>query len=203
MDNRVNTQEIERRAFLSYHKDGILDIYLGILIISFSFFFLVEPSFYGVFSGTIVLFPILYRESKKSITFPRLGYVKFSEKKGRSRNSLIILFGLLSLSIISGLVVFNLGNLGDFYWIQKISNNWQWFFALLSLVLFSVFAYITDLQRLYYYGTGSFLLFVSSNFFDVNGFYIVLILGLGVTLTGFILLWRFIKDYPLKRSASE
>ncbi|MBN1683708.1 hypothetical protein JW865_09175 [Candidatus Bathyarchaeota archaeon] len=66
-----------------------------------------------------------------------------------------------------------------------------------------VFGYITDLQRLYYYGAGSFLLFTSSNFININGFWIVLILGLGVTLTGFILLLRFIKDYTLKRSASE
>jgi len=87
----INTKEIERRAFLSYHKDGIIDIYLGFSVIILSILFVGNEfsTMLPSMGGIIVLFPILYRESKKRYTFPRLGYVKFSEKKGRSRNSII------------------------------------------------------------------------------------------------------------------
>jgi len=101
LNDMINTKEIERRAYLTYHKDGIIDIYLGLLIVMLSIvmlstLFVGTEAFmmWGGMAGTFALFPIFYRESKKRYTFPRLGYVKFSEKKGRSRNSIMMLLGL-------------------------------------------------------------------------------------------------------------
>jgi hypothetical protein len=203
MNEVINIKEVERRAFTTYHKDGILDIYLGFSIITLSFLFLAEAGMIGAFSGILVLFPILYRESKKSYTFPRLGYVKFSEKKGRSRNSFLILFGLLTLSLMGGIWAFYLGNIGDYLWVEVLKANWFWFLALLGLGLFMLFGYITDLRRLYNYGVVSFILFASGNFMHVDGFWLTLILGGLVLATGLILLQRFVHEYPLKRSATD
>jgi hypothetical protein len=204
LNNVINTKEIERKAFLTYHKDGILDIYLGFSIITLSFLFLAEArTMMGAFSGILVLFPIFYRESKKSYTFPRLGYVKFSGKKGRSRNSFLILFGLLTLSLIGGLGAFYLGNIGDYLWVEAVKANWFWFLSLLSLGLFMLFGYITDLRRLYYYGLVSFILFASGNYIPIDGFWLILILGGVVMATGLILLQRFVHEYPLKSSVRD
>jgi hypothetical protein len=195
----INTKEIERRAFLSYHKDGIIDIYLGFSVIILSTLFVGNEfsTMLPSMGGIIVLFPILYRESKKRYTFPRLGYVKFSEKKGRSRNSIMMLFGLLTLSSIMSLWVFFLGSKGNFLWIETIIAHWHWFLASLSLGLFLLFGYITDLKRLYYYGLGSFVLFASGNFVPVKGFWLVVALGGAMMATGLILLRRFKQEYPL------
>lgn len=199
MNEMINTKEIERRAFLSYHKDGIIDIYLGFSVIILSTLFVGNEfsTMLPSMGGIIVLFPILYRESKKRYTFPRLGYVKFSEKKGRSRNSIMMLFGLLTLSSIMSLWVFFLGSKGNFLWIETIIAHWHWFLASLSLGLFLLFGYITDLKRLYYYGLGSFVLFASGNFVPVKGFWLVVALGGAMMATGLILLRRFKQEYPL------
>ena len=42
MENNVYLKEIEKRAYLSYHKDGILDIYLGMGIAMASSIFFIE-----------------------------------------------------------------------------------------------------------------------------------------------------------------
>ena len=205
MNDVINTKEIERRAFLTYHKDGIIDIYLGFSIVMFSFLFFGTEALmmWGGMSGTLALIPIFYRESKKRYTFPRLGYVKFSEKKGRSRNSIMMLLGLGTLSALMGLWAFYLGNKGDFLWVETIIAHWHWFLASLFLGLFLLFGYITDLKRLYYYGLGSFVLFASGNFVPVMGFWLVLALGGAMMTTGLILLQRFKREYPLESSTKD
>ena len=198
----INTKEIERKAYLSYHKDGVIDIYLGFAIIMLSFFF-IEAEFntmIGSMGGTFVLFPILYRESKKNFTFPRLGYVKFSEKKGRSRNSMLMLVGLLSLSTLLGLWTFLLGAKGNFFWIETIISQWHWFTAFLSAGLFLLFGYITDINRLYYYGFLSFILFSVVRFVPVKSFWFILTLGALMIASGLVLLQKFVRMYPLERN---
>ncbi len=203
MDEVVNKKGIEHVTFLTYHRDGIIDIYLGLSIITLSFLFLAEASLVGVFPGILVLFPLLYHESKKRYTIPRLGYEKFSEKNRRSRNPFLILLALGTLSLIAGLWAFYLGNIGDYSWVYTLKANWFWFLALLSLGLFTLFGYITDLRRLYNYGLLSLTLFTSGNYLRVDGFWLILILGGVMMATGLILLQRFVHEYPLKRSATD
>jgi len=206
LNDVINTKEIERRAYLTYHKDGIIDIYLGLSIVMLSTIFVGTEAWlmmFGGMGGTIALIPIFYRESKKMYTFPRLGYVKFSEKKGRSRNSIMMLLGLGTLSSLLGLWAFYLGTKGDFLWVETIVAHWHWFLAFLFLGLFLLFGYITDLKRLYYYGLGSFVLFVSGNFVPVKGFWLVLALGGAMMTTGVILLQRFKREYPLESRARD
>jgi hypothetical protein len=206
LNDVINTKEIERRAYLTYHKDGIIDIYLGLSIVMLSTIFVGTEAWlimFGGMGGTIALIPIFYRESKKMYTFPRLGYVKFSEKKGRSRNSIMMLLGLGTLSSLLGLWAFYLGTKGDFLWVETIVAHWHWFLAFLFLGLFLLFGYITDLKRLYYYGLGSFVLFASGNFVPVKGFWLVLALGGAMMTTGVILLQRFKREYPLESRARD
>lgn len=210
MNGVINTKEIERRAYLTYHKDGIIDIYLGFSIVMLSIIMLSTLfegteaiTMWGGMGGTLALFPIFYRESKKRYTFPRLGYVKFSEKKGRSRNSIMMLLGLGTLSSLMGLWAFYLGTKGDVLWVETIIAHWHWFLASLFLGLFMLFGYITDLKRLYYYGLGSFVLFASGNFVPVKGFWLVFALGGAMMTTGVILLQRFKREYPLESRARD
>ena len=202
MNEIINTKEIERKAFLSYHNDGIIDIYLGFAVIMLSFF-LVETeyiSMIGSMGGTFILFPILYRESKKNLTFPRLGYVKFSEKKGRSRNSMLMLIGLLSFSSLLGLWTFLLGAKGNFVWIETIISQWHWFTAFLSAGLFMLFGYITEINRRYYYSFLSFILFSVGRFVPVKSFWFILTLGALMVKCGLVLLQKFVRMYPLERN---
>jgi hypothetical protein len=202
MENNIDLKEIERRAFLNYHKDGILDIYLGIgiAIASSTFFFEYFPGFTGI----IVILPILYAASKKQYTIPRLGYVKFSmSTQGRARNAITLAVLLGVVSSIAGLFAFYSVLATGHSWIEPLIENWKITAAILLLGVFSLFGYVSELKRMYHYALISFLVFVSGLFIPVPGYLLIIILGGIISLNGLIHLYRFTQRYPLEHEPSN
>jgi len=105
----LNLKEIEKKAYRSTFQDGIWDIFLGLLLLNLAFGALLANS--GVSHGlnmTIltalgVLILLAFMTGKKRITVPRMGFVKFGQKRKRKiwKSRLILL-----LSVFAGLVVF-------------------------------------------------------------------------------------------------
>jgi hypothetical protein len=197
MEN-IDLKEIERRAYLTYHKDGILDIYLGIGIMSVASVFFFE-AFTGT-PGVIVMLPILYAASKKQYTISRLGYVKFSQStKGRARNSLTLALLLGLISALAGLFTFfNTLSTGH-SWIEPLIANWKITVASILLVVFSLFGSVSDLRRMYYYGILSSIVFVSGIFLPIPGYMLILIVGGIISINGIVHLYRFTQEYPIEK----
>ena len=140
MEN-IDLKEIERRAYLTYHKDGILDIYLGLGIMTVATVFFHEVFMY--ITGTIALLPILYAGSKKQYTIPRLGYVKFSQStQGRARNSVTLALLLGSMSAVAGFFAFYSVISSGYSWIEPLIANWRITLAVILLGVFSLFGYV-------------------------------------------------------------
>ncbi|EMR73884.1 hypothetical protein MCGE09_00459 [Thaumarchaeota archaeon SCGC AB-539-E09] len=197
MEN-VDLKEIERRAYLTYHKDGILDIYLGIGIMTIASVFFYEV-FVGI-TGAIALLPILYAASKKQYTIPRLGYVKFSSNtKGRARNSVTLAILLGTMSAVAGLFAFYSVISSGYTWIELLIANWKITIASILLVVFSLFGYVSDLRRMYYYGLLSSIVFVSGIFLPLPRYMLILTVGGIISLNGFVHLYRFTQEYPLEK----
>lgn len=197
MEN-IDLKEIERRAYLTYHKDGILDIYLGMGIMSVASVF-----FFEVFltsTGIIALFPILYAASKKQYTIPRLGYVKFSQTtQGRARNSVTLALLLGSMSAVAGFFAFySVISTGQSF-VEPLIENWRITMAVILLGVFSLFGYVSDLRRMYYYGLLSSIVFVSGLFLPIPGYMLVLAVGGIISINGITLLYRFTKEYPIQK----
>ena len=197
MEN-IDLKEIERRAYLTYHKDGILDIYLGMGIMSVASVF-----FFEVFltsTGIIALFPILYAASKKQYTIPRLGYVKFSQTtQGRARNSVTLALLLGSMSAVAGFFAFySVISTGQSF-VEPLIENWRITMAVILLGVFSLFGYVSDLRRRYYYGLLSSIVFVSGLFLPIPGYMLVLAVGGIISINGITLLYRFTKEYPIQK----
>jgi hypothetical protein len=198
MKNNINLKEIERRAFLSYHKDGIIDIYLGMGIALASSIFL---DFFPGLMGIIPILPIMYAASKKQYTIPRLGYVKFSSTtKGRARNSLTLAMILGTVSAVAGLFAFYTSLSSGYHWIEPIIENWKISAAVLLLVVFSLFGYVSELRRMYYYALVSFLVFSAGIFIPVPGYWFIIIVGGIICLNGVIHLYWFTQEYPLEQT---
>ena len=197
MEN-FDLKEIERKVYLTYHKDGILDIYLGMGIMSVSSVFFFEY-FYSM-SGIIAILPIFYAASKKQFTIPRLGYVKFSSStKGRARNSLTLALLLGSMSAIAGLFAFYSVISSGYSWIEPLIANWRITIASILLVVFSLFGYVSDLRRMYYYGLVSFIVFIAGIFLPIPGYLLILTVGGIISINGIVLLYRFTQEYPLTK----
>ena len=65
MNDNIDTKEIERKAYFNYHKDGILDIYLGISMAMFTVSF-ISPTYSMVWMTALL--PVFYRDSKRRRT---------------------------------------------------------------------------------------------------------------------------------------
>ena len=63
--------------------------------------------------------------------------------------------------------------------------------------LSSLFAYTMGLKRLYGYGMLTLVLFFTGYFLAIPFEYFVVTIGLVIIISGFVLLMRFIRKYPL------
>jgi hypothetical protein len=193
MNDNMDTKNIERKAYFNYHKDGIIDIYLGLATAFAAISLLdVEVSLFWM----IALFPIFYRDSKRRYTFPRLGYVKF--RTGNSRNTTMLATGLAAASFLVGLLVFFSGMKQGFAWMVPIIENWKLAAAGITLVVLSLFGYVSELKRLYYYGIASFLVFLAGALMPIKGYLLLVTIGGVICLNGVYMLYKFIKEYPLE-----
>ena len=80
MSYELNMKEIERRAYMSYHEDGLIDIAIGFVILSWGILLVFEPKGLIALLGPIA-FTIWYF-GKRFITIPRIGVIDPSQKMG-------------------------------------------------------------------------------------------------------------------------
>ena len=75
MSEKVDLKAIERKAYLSYFEDGLWDMVVGLFILCFGI-----DMATGSPSSSFVLPSVMLVgwAIKKSITYPRIGYVRFA-----------------------------------------------------------------------------------------------------------------------------
>jgi hypothetical protein len=197
-----NLKEIERRAYMSYHQDGLLDIFAGLYILGFGIGILMDILWefgFGVIMPGIVLVTVLpiWIAAKRKITLPRIGYVNFGI---RGANKIIAIFvglmvaGLGALSVVT----FTVFQGGPREWLDFIFQNGMIFAGVGSLAVCMLFGYSMGLKRLYAYGLLAATALVIGHFMGISFAYILLALGTAVMMTGAVVLTNFVKKYPLK-----
>ena len=197
MSKRLNLRELERRAFLSYHGDGILDIMIGFgLIIAALWIFAEMPWLVG--SWVPVMTPI-YLLIKKNITVPRLGHVEFSERrKGKTKKTMFALVVFNIILFVGGFGVWMAMDIGGKpQWLIDLLENYMILTGFLGLVASWIVAFISDLRRFYSYGLMNLAIFTVSGFFKLHIALGMVLLGIIVVLYGLILLLDFSRKYPV------
>jgi len=198
---KASLKQIEKRTYMSYHQDGLIDIFVGIYVLLFSLGFLLTTlAGFSTWFVIPAIFPAImgpmWISAKKRITMPRIGYVKFGT---RGANKL--------LAIFIGLMV---AGLGAFMVLAFSSRSQAWALTLRNLIIpnsmiiigvgaaaiSSLFAYTMGLKRLYAYGLCTLVLFLAGHFMTIPFAYFPAAIGLGITGNGFVLLMRFIRKYP-------
>jgi hypothetical protein len=197
----TNLREVEKRTYMSYHQDGLLDIFVGIYILLFGsgilLFTLMDYSTWFILPAIFpaIMIPV-WVSAKKKITMPRIGYVKIGSK---GSNKL--------MSILIGLMVVGLG----MFMILAFAADQTWAVTTRDLIISyimiligvggaaisSLFAYTTGLKRLYGYGLLTLVLFVSAHFINLPMAYLLVVIGVVLVVYGFVLLVRFTRKYPL------
>jgi len=101
-------QTIERKVYMSFFQDGVWDIFLGLFVLGWGLSILTEGAY---LPG--VLFVVLYFTVwgiKKWLTYPRIGYVRFSSTSRRIIKGRFL--GLLTVVLLLGVMMGVLWGIG-------------------------------------------------------------------------------------------
>ena len=201
--NEPNLKEIERRAYTSYHQDGLLDIIAGMYILGFGlgiFMDMILDFGFGVIimpGGLIAVALPIWISAKRKITIPRIGFVKF--RTGGTTKLTAIFIGLMVVGL-GAFSVFTLATVqgGSRMWLDLIFQNGMLIVGFGSLAVCLLFGYSMGLKRLYAYGVLSVIALVIGHFMRIFFAYILTALGITVMVVGVALLIGFVKKYPLQ-----
>jgi len=208
MTKQNTLREIEKKTYISYHQDGLIDIIVGLYALTFGLGIIVDQlldfNFAVIMPGIIVVILLpLWLYAKRKITMPRIGYVNIGTK---GSNKLFALF--LGLAV-AGLGVFFLFTMVTFEsgrpeWIETILFQYGMIWiGLGAAVIGSMFAYTMGLKRLHGYGLLTLALFVVGYFLSFPFQYLLLLIGSIIIASGVALLIQFINRYPVQKGASE
>jgi hypothetical protein len=195
MSYELDMKEIERKAYMSYSEDGLVDIAIGTVILLWGVFLLVEPSGLIAILGPLAL-PIWYL-GKRFITIPRSGMIQPSQKMERKMRNLAIFLVVLGVIALGGILT---GRIVGY----MFSGGYS--LGILGLVLaggISVLAYLLNATRIYIYAVLIFIAFAGGEIlstsittFDAFAFSVILA-GALILLSGLAVLVRFLRKYPL------
>jgi hypothetical protein len=208
LSNNIELKVLEKKAWRTTFDDGIFDIYMGILIISFG----PSISFYDYlpFPMNILIGPIIigiglafFILSKKYLIQPRIGFVKFGRKrKARKLKTMII----ISINVVLLLAIFLLNLSGIFQHLMIPPFLYILFAELLFLTLpLCLVAYFLQYNRLYFIailmGISFSLAEASSIFIPIPFNFLVTYLLIGglIIVIGLFYLIRFLHRYPLTK----
>ena len=194
MAERVDLRTLERKAYLTYHQDGIVDIFIGLAIVAFGALFLpwfIENS-WSAFSVIFILWIISYASVKRAITVPRIGYVEFKAR----RHSRVIALALLL--VVINVILFLITALGLLTPELRTFLNTYGVTLIAFIVggLFILCGYLVEIQRFMGYGVVAIIVFLTTQFLPMHLSFPITALGLVITVYGFVLLFRFIRKYP-------
>jgi hypothetical protein len=198
--NEPDLKEIKQKAYMSYHQDGLLDIYVGVYVLGFGLGVFMDKIWefgFGSIMPAILVAAVLpiWIAAKRKITMPRIGFVKFGSQG--TKKLMAVFLGLF----VAGLGVFfafTLFQSGQSPWLGLFFQNGLIVVGIGSLVFCLLFGYSMGLKRLYAYGLLALIVLVIGHFLSIFFAYLLLALGITVMVAGFALLIGFVRKYPLQ-----
>jgi hypothetical protein len=198
LSERVDLKELERKIYLSYHKDGLVDIFLGIglIVIGIILHPILGETVPTVAMVMIMLFVFVYAALKREITIPRIGYVEFAPKR-RTRFALLILIIVLITNVPLLLVL--MLTVGQ--QISPIVFDFVISFLLVILGffgtgLFVLIGILSEISRFFGYAVATLILFIISHFLFLHFALPMIGVGVIITIVGFFQLGWFLRKYP-------
>jgi hypothetical protein len=198
----TSLREIEKKTYMSYHQDGLIDIFVGIYVLLFGLgILLLTVTDFSTWFVIPAIFPAImipvWISAKKRITMPRIGYVRIGS---RGANRLMAIFIGLMVAGLGVFMVFTFASRTQ-TWASMLRDllisNGMIIIGIAAATISSLFAYTMGLNRLYIYGLLTLVLFFAGHFITIPFEYILVTIGLAVIINGFVLLTRFIRKHPL------
>lgn len=201
MTSALDLKQLERKAYLTYNQDGFMDLAVGLFILAFG----LDMLFYANFAAiSPILLLGLFWLAKRKITYPRVGFAKFSPERVR-----VLKKALLGIQV--GLVISALLGLVAFLGFSGYLPGLRGFFRQYSLLLlgavmaglFSLAGAMLENWRLHVYAALTLTAFVVGYLIGLHPRFFMIPLGAVITLSGLVVLIRFLRKYPLPAEGED
>jgi hypothetical protein len=194
MNEKINLKEIQRKAYTSYHQDGLIDIFAACFILSFAAWDILDMAWLLGWMS-FVIGTSIYAAAKRALTIPRIGFVKFPQQ--RTKGMLTALVALGALSSILGLITFMQVEGGTTpAWLLLAIEYYMLVIGVSVAALFCAAGYAFRIERMYAYAILTLIIFVPGHFLNFPLYYYLLLLGTLILLLGLAQMTRFIHKYP-------
>lgn len=187
---RIETdpQKIRRKVYLTYFKDGLWDIALGLFLLGWGFTVWFDlPWLPG---AVFVSFFWLVMDLKKKITYPRIGLATPTEQRNRAIK--IAIAGIVILLAI--IVLLPLINSEKVRWLH---DYFEFLFGSAIAIAIGIVGYWWKIYRWYLYAIMLFIPFVFYQWNDLSFSLSFIIPGGIITLCGLTILSHFLRKYPI------
>jgi len=203
MSQKISLKEAERQAFRSTYNDGLWDIFLGCIFLTFLIALYLSPIL-GDFWSSVAQLPfwalafLAIWLLRRYVVAPRIGRVTFGQaRKARLKKFTLVLLAINVLAFILGLIAaLSFGSVPG-----QVTGI---IFGMFLLMGFSLAAYFLDFNRLYIYGLlvglspmiGEWLW--TNGYATHHGFPITFGTSAGIMiLVGLAVFVRFLRDNPV------
>ena len=186
----ISLKEIQRKVYMTFFQDGLWDIFLGLFILGWGLAILTDLAYLPGVTFIGLYFAIW--GIKKRLTYPRIGYARFSETSRRR---------ITTKFIILGVAVLLVGVMVAVLWGTRTRPQWlaDYFPLIFNGILAAIVcfvAYWARVKRFYGYAVLIFLgavfhlwLGIEWEFGFIGAGGIILLTGLGVLII-------FLRKYP-------
>jgi len=214
MTNQINLKEIERKAMRSTYQDGLMDIYLGLVVVGMAVFVFRPEDGYSPQNILLMLAAFgvafgLYWAGKKFITLPRMGQMKPGEIRKQKNATLRLVMGGIILVQVAVVALTALGwlipALGEQIAALFGARNVEILLVAAIGALFMgpsmlLMAYFTE----YPHGYGIAVLMAAAVFLMIyrNQPLLPILIGGLIVIVGLVSLVGFLRKYPLPPEAS-
>jgi len=182
-------RQVERKAWLSYHQDGLMEIAFGLLLL-FAFGGSVADQFHWVAYPLLLLVGPGLALAKRFVTAPRMGSVRFGPARIARKRRVVLVIGIL---VGATMLVTLVG--GGKAWMHEHPTFMSVALGVWVFSAFAAIAYWLQLARMYVVGLLFGGAFALTELLDTP--VPLLVAGSLVALSGVVRLVGFVRHYPL------
>ena len=191
MSRGIDLTELERKAWTSFHRDGLVEAYLGLLLLA-GFVGSLTPNWRLIGPILQLSAVAVFFVAKRLITVPRMGLVKFGPARKAKRKKTAAVMSIIFL-LTAALVIMTLT--GQVGWIRENHTAFSLLLGLGVWFVFTVIAYWGDFRRLYPIGFAFAAAITWSEL--TNDPIPFLVVGSSLLIVGLVQLVLFLRRYPL------
>ena len=186
--SNLNLDELKKNIYHTYFSDGVWDIILGLVFLSFGLGVIVNQNFWYMFPILVTL-PLAL---KRSISEPRIGVLKFKKSEKTWLMVFYFSFNFLVLGFVLLLGIINPSGDGVVRW---FTQNLFLVIGLIIAIILGLVGWFIKFQRLFLYAILIFIGFtLIGRIFTIGQ--VLTGLGVLITISGIMVMRNFITKYP-------